>query len=62
MPNVDVQEIANKLNLPVEDVRKSKAIQNAYYQIKNDPSISEGERQNMFHEMVEIYKNMTGKV
>ncbi|WP_105619937.1 hypothetical protein [Vallitalea okinawensis] len=59
--NVNLAEIAQKLQLSIDEVSKSDAIQNTFMQIKNDPSISEQERESMYQEMASIYKSMASK-
>jgi len=51
-------EIADKLHLSVEAVNKSDAIKNTFMQIKNDPQLSESEKESMYKEMAAIYQNM----
>lgn len=58
---VDPIEIAQKLHLSIEDVNKSDAIKNTYVQIKNDTTISESEKEDMYNEMASIYKSMLSK-
>ena len=59
--NIDINEIAQKLHLPVETVSKSESIKNTYYEIKNDTTISNSEREEMYTEMSAIFKNMTNQ-
>lgn len=58
---VDCAEIAQKLHLDIGTVSSSNAIQNTFMQIKNDTTISESEREEMYNEMASIFKSMAGK-
>ncbi|MCR1898543.1 hypothetical protein NSA47_06000 [Irregularibacter muris] len=61
MANVDVNEIARKLKLTVEQVSKSPSIQNTYLEIKNNPNMSESEKDDAFAEMSDIIKGLVKK-
>ena len=58
---ININEIAEKLHLPVETVSKSESIKNTFYEIKNDTTISNSEREEMYIEMSNIFKNATNQ-
>ncbi|WHH59343.1 hypothetical protein [Petroclostridium sp. X23] len=57
----DVNEIAQKLNLTVEQVSKSASLQQTYNEIKNNPNIAQEDKENAYAEMSKIFKNMIQK-
>ena len=61
MANVDVNEIAKKLDLTVDQVNRSPSIQNTYLEIKNNPNMSQAEKDDAFAEMSDIIKGMVKK-
>lgn len=58
---IDINEIASKLHLPVEVISKSESIKNTFYEIKNDTTITNSEREEMYIEMSNIFKNMSNQ-
>jgi len=59
--SIDINEIAEKLHLPVETISKSESIKKTYSEIKNDTTISNSEREEMYNEMSTIFKNMANQ-
>ena len=58
MPEINAQEIAQKLNITVEQVNNSDAIKSTYYEIKNNPSLTEEDKEEAYQEMASICKGM----
>lgn len=54
----DFIEISQRLNITVEQVQKSPTIQNTYNEIKNNPNMSEQEKEDAFDEMADVLKEM----
>ncbi len=61
MQDVNVNEIAQKLDLTLEQVKASDTVQNTYYEIKNNPDISESDKETAYEEISNIYKSLIQK-
>ncbi len=61
MSDVNVNEIAQKLNLTIEQVNSSPAIKDTFNEINNNPNLSEAEKNDAFTEMASIFKGMLQK-
>ena len=58
MQDVNVNEIAQKLNLTPEQVKSSDTVQSTYYEIKNNPDISEEDKEIAYEEISNFYKSL----
>lgn len=58
---INNNEIADRLDISVEYVNKSQSIQNTYSEIKNNPNMSQQDKEDAFDEMAEILKGMLQK-
>ncbi len=58
---MDYKEIAQRLNISVDQVKMSPTIQNTYRDIKNNPNMSQQEKEDAFDEMADILKDMLQK-
>jgi hypothetical protein len=54
-------EIAERLDISVEYVNQSPSIQDTYSEIKNNPNMSQQEKEDAYDEMAEILKDMLAK-
>lgn len=58
---MDYREIAQRLDISVDQVKMSPTIQNTYRDIKNNPNMSQQEKEDAFDEMADILKDMLQK-
>ncbi len=61
MSEVNVNEIAQKLSLTVEQVNSSPAIKDTFNEINNNANLTEDEKNDAFAEMASIFKGMLQK-
>ncbi|RBP44993.1 hypothetical protein [Garciella nitratireducens] len=54
-------EIAQRLHISENQVKMSPTIQNTYRDIKNNPNMSQQEKEDAFDEMADILKDMLHK-
>lgn len=54
----DFIEISQRLHITIEQVQKSSTIQKTYNEIKDNPNMSNQEKEDAFDEMADVLKDM----
>lgn len=58
MADATINEIAQKLNLSVDEVQKAPTVQKTFNQIKNNDNLTEEDKNAAYAEMENIYKGL----